>query len=114
VRRSLHHKRLGNITTTLTALSLADFDTVAALSSLSFRTTYTNSNGSVTLTPTVSSTTSGSLTVSSPDATALSSLVTAANTSASTGITTTVTLEVLIDGTWYTIGTQTMKLFSKA
>ena len=40
--------------------------------------------------------------------------MTAANTSASTGITTTVTLEVLIDGTWYTIGTQTMTLFSKA
>jgi hypothetical protein len=97
----------GAITTTLTALNQADYDTVAALSSLTFRTTYTNSRGTVTLNPTLSSTTSKSLTVMSPDASLLVSL---AN---STGIDTTMTLEVLIDGVWYTLGTQTgIKIFS--
>jgi hypothetical protein len=112
---SLNVGKNGKITTTLTAIyPLADSDTLAAMSSLTFRTTYTNSRGSVQLTPTVSST-NGILTVSLPDASALSSLVDpAVNTSSSTGIDTTMTLEVQIDGTWYTIGTKTTTLFTKA
>ncbi len=116
---ALNVAKQGSITSTVTAHSASDYDTLLAISGGAFRYHFISSldSAGVNLTATV---VAGSYTgildsnlvlTAQNNTTTMTALVGAGNTSASTSIAVTMVVQVNIDGTWYDLGSDTLKTF---
>jgi hypothetical protein len=118
---ALNTYKSGDIVTKVTALGTDDLATLQALASggYSFRYVFTDAKATVTVDASLAAgsyTGAGdwdfALTYRNPGATSpLNALVTAANTSASTGVQVTCSAQVNIGGTWYELGSDAIKAF---